>query len=89
MDEAMQRLLHQPRGGLLLLLLLLLPIVLVIMQHGIIHTSFHCIESLRTLQVLGNLVRTDKQGVIEGTLLGVDGTATGSPAGTLLVQTCR
>ena len=87
MDEAMQSLLHQPRGGLLLLLLLL-PIILVIMQYGIIYTSLFYIQSLRTLQVLGNLVRAHKQRVIEGTLLGIDRAAR-SPAGTLLVQACR
>ena len=52
MDEAMQRLLHEPRGSLLLLLLLLLlHIFRILYLCGIGHFS-PSIESLRTLQML-------------------------------------
>lgn len=90
MDEAMQRLLHEPRGSLLLLLLLLLlHIFRILYLYGIGHFS-PSIESLRTaLQMLGNLVRTHKQRVVQGTLLSVDRSAARSPAGTVLVQAGR
>ena len=89
MDEAMQRLLHQPRGSLLLLLLLLLlHIFRILYLCGIVPTS-SSIESLRTLQMLRNFVRTHKQRVVQGTLLGVDRSAARSPAGTVLVQAGR